>query len=87
MVIDKETYIYIVGLGTINALNFALGTTLAISLLGLGIGQIHWARKLMNSEEVVDYRHPMKSSAADTATALETGQGWVRPTAHSPAAR
>jgi ubiquinol-cytochrome c reductase iron-sulfur subunit len=69
--IDKDEYIYIVGLGNINALNFALGTTLALSLLGIGIGQIHWARKLMNSEEVVDYRHPMKSSAADTAAALE----------------
>lgn len=71
VMIEKETYVYILGLGTINALNFALGTTLAVSLLGLGIGQIHWARKLMNSEEAVDYRHPMKSSAADTAKALE----------------
>ncbi|MGQ0846052.1 MAG: cytochrome bc1 complex Rieske iron-sulfur subunit [Sporichthyaceae bacterium] len=69
--IDKDTDLRVVTLGTVNALNFALGVTLGLSLLCLGIGAIHWARKLMSAEEAVQERHPMKSSAADTAEVLE----------------
>ncbi|HEX3614545.1 MAG TPA: Rieske 2Fe-2S domain-containing protein [Sporichthyaceae bacterium] len=69
--IDPHTVLRVLGLGKVSAMNFALGITLAISMLGIGFGQIHWARKLMNSEEMVQERHPMKSSAADTAEVLE----------------
>ncbi len=69
--IDKDDELRVVTLGTVNALNFALGVTLGISLLGIGIGQIHWARKLMNAEEMIQERHPLKSSPQDTADVLE----------------
>jgi ubiquinol-cytochrome c reductase iron-sulfur subunit len=69
--IDKDKTIRVQTLGRVNALNFGLGLTLGGALLAIGIGAIHWARKLMNSEEIVDYRHPMKSSAQDTADVLE----------------
>ncbi|MGQ0466040.1 MAG: cytochrome bc1 complex Rieske iron-sulfur subunit [Sporichthyaceae bacterium] len=69
--IDKDESIRIVTLGTVNALNFALGVTLGLSLLCIGVGAIHWARKLMNAEEAVQERHPMKSSPQDTAEVLE----------------
>jgi ubiquinol-cytochrome c reductase iron-sulfur subunit len=69
--IDKDKTIRVQTLGRVNALNFGLGLTLGGALLCIGIGAIHWARKLMNSEEIVDYRHPMKSSAKDTAEVLE----------------
>jgi ubiquinol-cytochrome c reductase iron-sulfur subunit len=69
--IDPHTVLRVIGLGNVSAMNFGLGISLAIALLGIGFGQIHWARKLMNSEEIVDYRHPMKSSAKDTAEVLE----------------
>ncbi len=69
--IDKDETRYVLGFGTVNTLNFSLGVTLGGSLLCIGFGAIHWARKLMNAEEIVDYRHPMKSSPEDTAEALE----------------
>jgi ubiquinol-cytochrome c reductase iron-sulfur subunit len=79
--IDKEKDMYVLGLGTVNSLNFALGVTLGGSLLCIGFGAIHWARKLMSSEEVVDYRHPMKSSPEDTAAVVEMFQQGVADSA------
>jgi ubiquinol-cytochrome c reductase iron-sulfur subunit len=79
--IDKEDSMYVLGLGTINSLNFALGATLGGSLLCIGFGAIHWARKLMSAEEIVDYRHPMKSSPEDTAAALELAKQGVADSA------
>ena len=79
--IDKEESMYVVGLGTVNTLNFALGVTLGGSLLCIGFGAIHWARKLMNAEEIVDYRHPMKSAPEDTAAALELAKAGVADSA------
>ncbi|WP_051098701.1 ubiquinol-cytochrome c reductase iron-sulfur subunit [Sporichthya polymorpha] len=79
--IDKDESMYVVGLGTVNTLNFALGVTLGGSLLCIGFGAIHWARKLMNAEEVVDYRHPMKSSPEDTAEVLEKFRAGVEDSA------
>jgi ubiquinol-cytochrome c reductase iron-sulfur subunit len=71
VMIPRETVMRVVGLGEVNASNFALGLTMAASLLFIGFGTIHWARKLMNSEEMIQDRHPMKSSAEDTAAVLE----------------
>ncbi len=68
--IDPHSIFRVIGLGDVSSMNFALGLSLTVSLLGIGFGQIHWARKLMNSEEMVQERHPMKSSAADTAEVL-----------------
>jgi len=79
--IDKDTIIRVQTLGRVNALNFALGLTLGGALLCIGVGAIHWARKLMNSEEIVDYRHPMKSSAQDTADVLEMAKAGVADSA------
>ncbi|MFV2143168.1 MULTISPECIES: cytochrome bc1 complex Rieske iron-sulfur subunit [Isoptericola] len=39
-----------------------LGTTMAISLLGIGIAAIHWAKSLMSDHEHVDERHTLASS-------------------------
>jgi ubiquinol-cytochrome c reductase iron-sulfur subunit len=58
------------------ASNAALGVTLGLSLLLIGVGAIHWSRKLMNDTEVVEMRHPVRSSDSDRAeavAALETG--------------
>lgn len=58
----------VAGLG---ASNVALGLTLAGSLLGLGIGIIQWARKLMSDHEMVEMRHGAASSEEDRAVALQ----------------
>ena len=63
----------IAGLG---AQNVALGLTLAGALLGIGLGIIQWARKLMADHQIVEYRHPASSSETDreaTVAALNAG--------------
>jgi ubiquinol-cytochrome c reductase iron-sulfur subunit len=57
----------ILGLG---ASNVALGGCLGLSLLFIGIGAIQWSRKLMSDHEIVEARHPVKSSDEDRAEAV-----------------
>jgi ubiquinol-cytochrome c reductase iron-sulfur subunit len=52
------------------ASNLMLGGTLGIALLCIGIGLIHWARKLMNDQELVELRHPASSSEEDRSTTV-----------------
>lgn len=54
----------------------ALGTTLGLALLCIGMGTIQWARKLMSDHEIVEMRHPARSSDEDreeTLAALAAG--------------
>jgi ubiquinol-cytochrome c reductase iron-sulfur subunit len=58
------------------ASNVSLGLCLGLALLLIGVGAIQWARKLMSDVEVVEMRHPTKSSdtdIADTLKALDQG--------------
>ena len=48
-----------------NARNLGLGLTFGLALLFIGIGAVQWARKLMDDDEMVDYRHPAASSEDD----------------------
>jgi ubiquinol-cytochrome c reductase iron-sulfur subunit len=64
---DGETVQTIGGLG---ASNVALGTTLGLALLFIGIGLIQWARKLMGDHEIVEMRHPARSSDEDREETL-----------------
>ncbi len=52
----------IFGLG---ASNVALGASLGLALLFIGVGLIQWARKLMGDHEIVEMRHPARSSDED----------------------
>ena len=47
---------------TINASNVALGLTFGLSIFLIGAGAIHWAKKLMPDQEVVQERHLHASS-------------------------
>ncbi|WP_110181658.1 ubiquinol-cytochrome c reductase iron-sulfur subunit [Nocardioides solisilvae] len=63
-------------LGGFGASTVALGGTLGLALLLIGIGIIQWARKLMADHEMVEYRHPAASSEEDreaTLAALDAG--------------
>jgi ubiquinol-cytochrome c reductase iron-sulfur subunit len=53
-----------------SASNVALGLTLGLSLLFIGIGAIHWARKLMSDVEIIEARHPVSSSEEDREVAV-----------------
>jgi ubiquinol-cytochrome c reductase iron-sulfur subunit len=60
--ISLETTIFIPGIGETSASNFALGVTLALGLLGIGFGAVHWAKTLMPDEEVVEERHQLRAT-------------------------
>jgi ubiquinol-cytochrome c reductase iron-sulfur subunit len=52
--------------------NLALGTTMGITFLALGVGATIWVRRLMPQVEVTEERHPLASSPEDRAAFAET---------------
>jgi ubiquinol-cytochrome c reductase iron-sulfur subunit len=74
--LSQKTIVFIPGMGRVYAQNLLFGLSLGISLFCIGAGAIHWAKTLMPDEEIVEYRHPMRSSDEDRAaavTALQEG--------------
>ena len=62
--------------GGLGASTVALGLTLGLALLLIGVGIIHWARKLMADVEMTEMRHPAASPPEDragTIAALNAG--------------
>ena len=59
------------------ASNVALGVTLGLALLCIGIGAIQWSRKLMNDEEIAEDRHAIRSSDADREEAIGALQAGI----------
>jgi ubiquinol-cytochrome c reductase iron-sulfur subunit len=53
-----------------DALNVALGVTLGLGLLLIGLGAIQWAKKLMGDQEIIEYRHTSASSQSDREEVL-----------------
>lgn len=51
--------------------NLFLGLAIALALLGIGLGGMHWARQLMSSHEVVEERHASRGSVASRERAVE----------------
>ncbi len=51
--------------------NILFGVCMAVSLGGLGAGIIHWSRRLMTIDEVVQDRHDLHSEPEDRESALE----------------
>ena len=52
--------------------NLALGTSLAVTLLALGLGMLLWVRHLMPDVEVIEERHELRSDPVDRAAFKET---------------
>ena len=71
----------IAGLG---ASTVALGLTMGMCLLFIGVGIIQWARKLMGDHEIVEMRHPAGSSDEDREDASRSRAG-RRGVRHRPA--
>ena len=59
------------------ASNVALGVTLGVALLLIGVAAIQWARKLMSDVEMVEMRHPASSSDEDREDAVAAFQAGV----------
>lgn len=57
-------------LGPVGALNVALGLSLGLGILLIGLGAIHWARKLMPGNEIVAMRHEMRSAPEERQAAV-----------------
>ena len=51
--------------------NLALGFSLSVALLALGVGAMVWVRQLMPDVEIVEERHDLRSSDADRAAFQE----------------
>jgi ubiquinol-cytochrome c reductase iron-sulfur subunit len=64
-VIDTTSRVFIPGIGDANLYNVVLGATMAVSLLGIGVGAVHWAKTLMPDTEMVEERHPQRATDAD----------------------
>jgi ubiquinol-cytochrome c reductase iron-sulfur subunit len=60
-----------VDVGAVRLSNFALGGTLGLALLLIGLGAIHWARKLMTSHQLIQPRKPMRAADAVRDAARE----------------
>ena len=63
--IPESSYIDLGPIGTLQSSNLMLGLTFGLATLLIGIAAIHWAKKLMSDEEIVDYRHPVGSPQED----------------------
>jgi len=53
-----------------SASNLALGLSLGLALLLIGLGAIQWAKKLMADHEMIEYRHSAAGTAEDREEAL-----------------
>lgn len=48
-----------------------IGLGIALAMLGIGVGAIHWAKTLMRDHEMVEERHELRSSDEARAGAIE----------------
>jgi ubiquinol-cytochrome c reductase iron-sulfur subunit len=51
--------------------NLFVGLGMAIALLGVGIGAVHWAKSLMHGHELVEQRHPTRGTEETRDAAVE----------------
>lgn len=65
---DEATFFF-PGIGKASTQNVALGLSLGVSILFIGLGAVHWAKTLMPDEEVTEERHAQASTAEDRAAA------------------
>ena len=72
---DKTVNVFPIGPTSIS--NLTLGLALGVSMFCIGAGAIHWARTLMTDEEMIQERHPMRSSDEDRAEAIAQLQAGV----------
>jgi len=69
--VSTDVYVNLGPVGIVQLSNLLLGLTMGGAILLIGTGAIHWAKKLMADEEIVDERHPVGSPQEDKDEALE----------------
>ena len=58
-------------IGSVRISTLSLGLAIALGLLGIGIGAVHWAKALMSDAEIVELRHGTRGSDATRAKAAD----------------
>ena len=56
---------------SIRVSNLALGLAMGVSLFGIGVGAVHWAKTLMPDTEVMEERHALRGTDDDRSAAVE----------------
>ena len=64
--VDQRSTVFFPGIGSTNAYHLLLGVTMALSLLMIGLGAVHWAKTLMPDHEVVELGPTNVSELAET---------------------
>ncbi len=57
--------------GSIRLNNLLLGLGIALALLAIGIGAVHWSKSLMDGHDLVEQRHGTRGTEATRAKAVE----------------
>ena len=68
--LDYEGLNFVSSLNRLRLSNQLLGGGLALALLGIGAGAVHWAKTLMPDEERVEYRHLQRGTDEERAEAV-----------------
>jgi ubiquinol-cytochrome c reductase iron-sulfur subunit len=63
--VKEDVFIFLPILGNTNAHQLGIGLGMAFGLFFIGIGAVHWAKTLMPDQEVIAYRHELKSEPQD----------------------
>lgn len=58
-------------LGSVRLNNLFIGLGIALALLALGIGAVHWGKALMADHEAIDVRHPVRGTVETRQRAVE----------------
>ena len=69
--VPNESRVNVPIIGLVNANHISVGFLCGLGTFLIGAGAIHWAKKLMPDDEVVQERHPLTSSAIDRAEVAE----------------
>ncbi len=70
--VPMDTFVWIPFFAYLNLAHTLFGLFLALSLLGIGLGAVHWAKTLMPDHEVIEERHPIASPPQDRQGVLDT---------------
>ncbi len=67
--------------GPVGALHVALGLAMGLGILFIGLGVVHWARKLMSAHEYAASRHEMRSPREERQAAIAAFERGVEDSA------
>ncbi len=72
--IKDDVFIFLPILGNTNAHQLGIGIGMAFGLFFIGMGAVHWAKTLMPDQEVIAYRHELKSEPQDRDALVKTAK-------------